>query len=216
MVSSDYNSFGTYVYGSSSRANPNRFPIDDDSYLTKPSTTTTLSQPKAAVAASSAPAAFSISSADSEQEDSKGGIGNFFKGILNGAKGLGEFLTNPKNWPLILGTLVLCSFFPMVGVGLAAVGLALGGIKFGKGVSSGNMEQAGEGVFDMGIWAAGGASSWKAAKSAKSAATTAQSTQVASSGSGVSGILKQAPSHAWNTVSSGSTAQSLTDWFKIG
>jgi hypothetical protein len=250
MVSSGYSSSGNYAYRPNPWANTSRSSTEKDAdslsllsteFTTNPSMTT-LSQPTAADAGTSASAASTISASSTERlkpsstpesepvsetrkaekkEADKGGIGNFFKGILNGFKSLGEFMLNPKNWLLIIPVMIICSFFPMVGVALAIAGVAMGGIKFGKGVASGNMEQAGEGVFDMGIWTAGGISSLKAAKSARSAAAGAGASQAASgqaaaNGSRLGGLAKKVPSAAWNVVSNSSTAQSLTDWFQIG
>ncbi|MCE3236335.1 MAG: hypothetical protein K0Q50_2526 [Vampirovibrio sp.] len=94
----------------------------------------------------------------SEQKKSGGflgGIKDFFKGIVNGAKNLLKSLADPKTWLMIAACAALCFIFPPAGLALLAVGVVMAGSQIVKGVSSGNMEQAGEGFFNLALCGVG-------------------------------------------------------------
>lgn len=113
-----------------------------------------------------------------EKKSGGGGIKDFFKGIFNGLKNLVKSLADPKTWLMIAACIALCMFVPGAGVALMALGIGMASMQIFKGVSSGNMEQAGEGTFNLALCFLGGTSGMKAGKGAESANFSRAGTRV--------------------------------------
>lgn len=109
-----------------------------------------------------------------------GGIKDFFSGIVKGATNLIKSLADPKTWLMIVACAALCFIFPPAGMALLAIGVAMAGSQIVKGVSSGNMEQVGEGVFNLGLSAVGARSTMSGVGSGTGAAKSSiQATEAA-------------------------------------
>lgn len=80
-----------------------------------------------------------------------GAIKDFGKGIVNGAINTVKSLFTLKGLALALGTIALAWAAPALAIPLLVLGgLAYGGVQIFKGISTGNWEKAGEGVFTIG------------------------------------------------------------------
>jgi hypothetical protein len=147
-----------------------------------------------------------------DKQESSGGHGGFFQGLLNGVKKLGSFLMQPKNWLLTGGILLACMVCPPVGIALCGLGVLTGGASIMKGLSSGNMEEVGEGVFNTGLSAVGTYTSVQAlnaAKGASAAASADSAAQGAQAGNAADGSLLN---NTWNVVSNGSSAETVNQF----
>ncbi len=119
-----------------------------------------------------------------------GGIGDFFKGIFNGIKNLFKSLLDPKTWLMIAACVALCVLVPGAGAVLMALGIGMAGIQIFKGAQSGDMEQVGEGAFNLGLCFLGGSSSVKAGTGAEAANFSRAGTRVAEAESSLAAAKK--------------------------
>jgi len=119
-----------------------------------------------------------------------GGIGDFFKGIFNGIKNLFKSLLDPKTWLMIAACVALCVLVPGAGAVLMALGIGMAGMQIFKGAQSGDMEQVGEGAFNLGLSFLGGSSSVKAGTGAEAANFSRAGTRVAEAESSLAAAQK--------------------------